>query len=462
MSANRETAWSAWQWEQAKNYHYRYRVNADGQTVYETLAAASTSAKACDFSTILNTPFQQLIEYQTLAVASTSAQASDSSTTLTDNIQSQQPIEYQTPTYQPTGYQQPIYDEQPIYEQPIYEQPIYEQPIYEQPIYEQPIYEQPIYEQPIYEQPIYEQPIYQQPIYQQNSNPGTGSPTTWNPANQPIDFQSTGQAGYQSAGLCHDQDFFYTNPGDTVGSRGSRSTRTNSSPFQNYGHLSSAFNNTISDALPSATENSNDHTPTPSSADHTRLSVNAQPPTPHQPAVTRTNSQLYQGYARIRTNKIPEFFVQGRVFSCPWPEPAGRVNTGNPTDMRTYDRFGEAVFAEIRRFVIVRAHTHHSICVPISTYGSNGVVNRHDAKHHSIIYTTPNPPTPLQGESFDKYDIPVIEVDENLNDKSRLNYSQTYTVQHNAVKVKRIGMVTSENMAWVMKYCKECSFSDDD
>lgn len=68
----------------------------------------------------------------------------------------------------------------------------------------------------------------------------------------------------------------------------------------------------------------------------------------------------------------------------------------------------------------------------------------------------------MPGEIFDKYAIPVIEVDETLNDKSRLNYSQTYTVQHNAVKVKRIGMVTKENMAWVKKYCKESSFSGDD
>lgn len=46
MSDNQESAWSAWQWDQAKYYYYRYHINACGQPEYETAAADPTSGQA--------------------------------------------------------------------------------------------------------------------------------------------------------------------------------------------------------------------------------------------------------------------------------------------------------------------------------------------------------------------------------------------------------------------------------
>lgn len=167
------------------------------------------------------------------------------------------------------------------------------------------------------------------------------------------------------------------------------------------------------------------------------------------------------------------FFVAGKVFATPWPEPIGATSRGNPpilpnnanidvsdaaSHMRVTDIFQKEIFLEIRRFIVVKAFTHHSLCVPISTHHHMGAVGRHDARFHSIIYNTDHAaPAPLQGEQVDKYVIAVIlEGDsEDLHPASKINFSQTYTVQHN-VKVKKIGRISKENIEWVKTYWKEC------
>lgn len=95
---------------------------------------------------------------------------------------------------------------------------------------------------------------------------------------------------------------------------------------------------------------------------------------------------------------------------------------------------------------------------PISTHGKRGVVGRHDAEHHSLIHSTEAPPTLLQGEHLNNYAIKVDipEGAEHLHAASRVNYSQTYTVQNN-VKVKKIGTVNADLMKWVKRYWKACN-----
>jgi hypothetical protein len=77
---------------------------------------------------------------------------------------------------------------------------------------------------------------------------------------------------------------------------------------------------------------------------------------------------------------------------------------------------------------------------------------------HSIVYTTDTPPQPLEGETLDKLAIKVDipEGGEHLHPTSRVNYSQTYTVQHN-VKVKRIGTISGDWMGWVKSYWDSCN-----
>jgi hypothetical protein len=54
-----------------------------------------------------------------------------------------------------------------------------------------------------------------------------------------------------------------------------------------------------------------------------------------------------------------------------------------------------------------------------------------------------------------KYNIEVIPEDgEELSPTSRVNYAQTYTVQHN-VKVRELGKVVKDHMSYVKQYWAE-------
>jgi hypothetical protein len=168
------------------------------------------------------------------------------------------------------------------------------------------------------------------------------------------------------------------------------------------------------------------------------------------------NSNLQSiGYRLVKTKNIQSFFVPGKVFAMLWVEPAGRQPPGS--DIFTAVRFGEQAFAEIRRFIVVKAHSHHSLCVPISTYHGKGVVGRRDARYHSIIYSTEEPPQALEGEHLTKHPIRMIPEGDTLShlaETSRINYSKTFTVEHN-VKVKKIGRLDEGSLAWVRAYWKE-------
>jgi len=167
---------------------------------------------------------------------------------------------------------------------------------------------------------------------------------------------------------------------------------------------------------------------------------------------------LEPGYKRLEgKDRIKAFFVPGRVFYILWSEPAGQMPSESPvTGMSgafTVVSFNEYTYTEIRRFLVIKAASHHSLCLPIATYRQYGTSRRHDAKDHSIIYTDKEP-NPLQGENLNKRAIKVDpEAGETLDETSRLNYSQTYTVQHN-VKVKKLGKVTKDHMAYVKLYWK--------
>lgn len=86
------------------------------------------------------------------------------------------------------------------------------------------------------------------------------------------------------------------------------------------------------------------------------------------------------------------------------------------------------------------------------SYGGRGVVGRNDALHHSIAYTSRTPPSPSPNETMNRHPIKVDPRGGNLlNAMSRINFSKVYTVEHN-LKVKNIGSVPEEHMAWVRYY----------
>lgn len=86
------------------------------------------------------------------------------------------------------------------------------------------------------------------------------------------------------------------------------------------------------------------------------------------------------------------------------------------------------------------------------SYSGRGVVRRADATHHAIAYTSKNPPLPVEGENIDRTPIKIEPRGGNvLTSMSRINFSKVYTIEHK-LKVKNIGSVPAEYMAWVTYY----------
>ncbi|CZR64351.1 uncharacterized protein PAC_14249 [Phialocephala subalpina] len=145
-----------------------------------------------------------------------------------------------------------------------------------------------------------------------------------------------------------------------------------------------------------------------------------------------------------------KFFQPGQIFKVVWAEPAGENSRSDATSMTDVTseawtvqqgEYGTKVYSSVRRFVVVATKTGHSNCVPILTYGRQGL-NKPGlhAEDHAIIYTTDQPPingdshvnTPIQMQSKSPRD--------KLEPMSLVNYAKIYPVEHN-VKVQFIGWI---------------------
>jgi hypothetical protein len=95
---------------------------------------------------------------------------------------------------------------------------------------------------------------------------------------------------------------------------------------------------------------------------------------------------------------------------------------------------------------------------PISTYGYKGAIDRPDINQHSIIYTSAQgEPAALAGESFINAAIPIDALDnQQLHPSSRVNYSKTYTIEHN-VLIKKLGKVQKPHVPYLIEYWKQAN-----
>ncbi|QDS69644.1 hypothetical protein FKW77_009164 [Venturia effusa] len=155
----------------------------------------------------------------------------------------------------------------------------------------------------------------------------------------------------------------------------------------------------------------------------------------------------------------PKYFKPGVVFVVLWTEPAGDTHRPGMQHAFSVLAAGNRVFTERRRFVVVRrVNNYHSSCVPISTYGYRGAVDRPDMAYHSIVFSRSGAePAPFSGEIFNNYAMPVdVLGDQQLHPASRINYSKTYTVEHN-VQIKKLGKVQREFTPYLVEYWKQAS-----
>ncbi len=158
-----------------------------------------------------------------------------------------------------------------------------------------------------------------------------------------------------------------------------------------------------------------------------------------------SSNNLWIGY---RIQKYT-FFKPGRVFKILWSEPVG-ATSDNATEITDIERkYGEQSYVKIRRFVVVRTFSGHSLCLPISTYGGRGLEKRGaNTKHHAQVYSSPDRPR-LGPEEEAKLMLQPIKIltdspREKIYPESLLNYAKVYTIEHN-VKVCPVGRVAKES-----------------
>jgi hypothetical protein len=176
-----------------------------------------------------------------------------------------------------------------------------------------------------------------------------------------------------------------------------------------------------------------------------------------------------------------QFFKKGRVFCLLWSEPAGETRqhqveddlfsvTSHPV---TIGKHGEAIYQQIRRFVIVRVprKKHFVYACPITTYGGRATAKQGcSPREHAIVYLSGKQPQTVRGEipirgeggmTKDPIEIKPASTNESLDIASRLRFDKTYPVEWN-VKVKDIGRVVPQDMPRLLQYWKDEYLNDAD
>jgi hypothetical protein len=175
------------------------------------------------------------------------------------------------------------------------------------------------------------------------------------------------------------------------------------------------------------------------------------------------------------------FFVKGRVFAMLWAETASATmqvaRHGTENTAITIGRFGERVYSQIRRFVVVKVNKDRhfvyawsvflslldvmsNLGSAISTYGGRGTLKPGcAASEHTIVYLTGTQPVRLEGEwergmTKDPIELEAASPTETMEPASRLRFGKIYSIEWN-VKVREIGQVSRRHMSKLLAYYRE-------
>jgi hypothetical protein len=203
-----------------------------------------------------------------------------------------------------------------------------------------------------------------------------------------------------------------------------------------------------------------------------RLSVGTSKSDSFQGYVPEGNNFHMQGYGGGQEELDRRYFVRpdgakfftvGRVFATLWHEPARAPQDGKGSErflLVKAGRFEEKVFSRILRLVVVKERHGFCWCIPINTYGGQGVLkkgfNRQDQEAHAMIYmdgTEPGSTSEEERSLMNKKPIAVqaASPDQKLDLMSRLNFAKPYSVQWN-LKVMHVGKVTRTSMPVFINY----------
>ena len=151
-----------------------------------------------------------------------------------------------------------------------------------------------------------------------------------------------------------------------------------------------------------------------------------------------------------------KFYRMGRVFAILWTENAGEGGTGDNFSLVIYN---EKVYTQIRRWVVVRERHGYCVCIPIRTYGNQGVakpgLTTEERKRHAIIYADNVRPWESPHErgamSKDPIAVTMASTEQKLDQMSRVNFGSPTTIQWN-VKAMNIGKVTERSLPALDSY----------
>lgn len=137
---------------------------------------------------------------------------------------------------------------------------------------------------------------------------------------------------------------------------------------------------------------------------------------------------------------------------------------GNENDAVTIIRFGESVYSQIRRFVVVSVRHGFVKACGISTYSGRGTLKPGcKPKEHAAVYLSGSYPVTFQGEELTKEPIEIQPADSSvrITAASRVRFGKTYPIEWN-VKVKDIGRVIPEHISKLITYWRMEDRDEDD
>lgn len=153
------------------------------------------------------------------------------------------------------------------------------------------------------------------------------------------------------------------------------------------------------------------------------------------------------------------FFTIGKVFSIlftePCSEPARNRNSPNVSTVL----YGEKVYSQITRFVVVQVGRGFCYACPILTYGGRATLKPGcNSAEHAIAYTRGYEPNLLPGEhGINKSPIEIVPSSDEtqiLDPASRIRFGRGQVIQHN-VKAKEIGQVADDHISRLLSYWRE-------
>ncbi|KAJ5550376.1 hypothetical protein N7535_001686 [Penicillium sp. DV-2018c] len=161
------------------------------------------------------------------------------------------------------------------------------------------------------------------------------------------------------------------------------------------------------------------------------------------------------------TRQASKYFKVGKVFAMLWHENAGSNGTISSEKAQaspfTKGKYQEPIYSSIRRMVVVKEQRGCCWCVPVLTYGGQGVAKAGiDRNKHAIIHMRGDRPRVQRDEPrMVKEPLEVIpaKFDSKLDCMSRVNFGKIYTVEHN-VKVFPVGKISEASRVKFLEYAR--------